>query len=77
MRATMSSMRGRGNRFRPGAPPVNLNYSPDFKVKPWAAAKKAPVVDSLVPPIIDFGYAGARQSIRVRAYSALDQETMP
>jgi len=34
-------------------------------------------VDSLVPPMVDFGYAGARQSIRVRAYSALDQETMP
>jgi len=27
--------------------------------------------------MVDFGYAGARQLIRVRAYSALDQETMP
>jgi len=27
--------------------------------------------------MVDFGYAGARQLIRVRAYSALDQETKP
>jgi hypothetical protein len=39
--------------------------------------KRPPVRDSLVPPMVDFGYAGARQLIRVRAYSALDQETMP
>jgi hypothetical protein len=42
--------------------------------------------DSLVPPTVDFGYAGARQSVRVRAFyektgllcpQALERETTP
>ena len=58
------------SRFRPSAPPVNLNYSPRRKMRGGLLQKSRLLADSLVPPMDDFGYAGARRLNRVGAHSA-------
>jgi hypothetical protein len=42
-------------------PPVNLNPSPRLKGNGSERQKSPLMEDSLVPPMVNFGYAGARQ----------------